>query len=276
MKEHNTHHNNDLEVSENYKEEGPITVETLNVSSHNTTSELHKKHSRKSFTLSTPIAIIIGAVIIAFGLMGYGLITQNGGNSKPKTMFTGRPVDTTDFVDGKENSKVIVIEYSDTECPYCVQVSPTIKKLRTDYADKVAFTFRYFPLTQIHKNAFDESRAMACVGIVGGSKKFFEYHDAFFDYKMSKQTTTLTATGKEDLARTVGVDMTAFKNCMDTKQTEKVVSDSMNDGVTAGVQGTPSTFVLLKTRKGYEVVSMVDGARPYEFFKAVIDEALAR
>jgi hypothetical protein len=44
----------------------------------------------------------------------------------------------------------------------------------------------------------------------------------------------------------------------------------------AGVQGTPATFVLQKTRKGYEVISMIDGARPYEYFKAVIDDALAR
>jgi predicted DsbA family dithiol-disulfide isomerase len=63
---------------------------------------------------------------------------------------------------------------------------------------------------------------------------------------------------------------------MKNDDTEKIVLNSINDGITAGVQGTPSTFVLLKTRKGYETVSMVDGARPYEFFKAVVEEALSR
>ncbi len=70
--------------------------------------------------------------------------------------------------------------------------------------------------------------------------------------------------------------MPAFTTCMKDNQTAQTVNDSVADGVTAGVQGTPSTFVLVKTRKGYEQISMVDGARPVDFFKTVIDEALAR
>ncbi len=74
--------------------------------------------------------------------MGYGAITQGSGTaSTPKAMFTGRAVDATDYVAGKEDSKVIVVEYSDPECPFCVQVSPTIKRLRSEYSDKVAFVF---------------------------------------------------------------------------------------------------------------------------------------
>jgi protein-disulfide isomerase len=278
MNEHKKHEHSDLEVTENYKEEGALTLETLEVASHHATMhEAHTKHTtKKGFTLTTPLAIIIASVIIAGGLMGYGVITQGGNSATPKVAFKGKAVDTSDYVEGKANSKVVVIEYSDPECPFCAQVSPTIKKLRADYGNKVAFVYRHFPLIQIHQHAFDESRAIACAGKIGGTTKFYEYIDALYGYKVSKQSTALPATGKEDFAQTIGLDKNAFATCMKENQTAQTVTDSIADGSTAGVQGTPSTFILVKTRKGYDVVSMVDGARQEDFFKAAIEEALAR
>lgn len=277
MKDHNTHHHEDGEILENYKEEGAITLEALEVASHDAAShETHKKHTRKGFTLTTPMAIIVAAIIIAGGLMGYGVITQGGSNAAPKPLFKGKAIDATDYVEGKTNSKVFVVEYSDPECPFCGQVSATIKQLRTDYVGKVAFVYRHFPLTQIHKNAFDRSRAMACAGKVGGTEKYYAYIDAYYGYETSKQSTEIPKTGLEDFARTVGLDMTAFSSCMKNNETAQLVTDSVTDGAAAGVQGTPSTFILVKTKKGYEQVSMVDGARPIDYFKTVIDEALAR
>lgn len=277
MKDHNTHNHEDGEILENYKEEGAITLEALEVASHDATShEAHKKHTRKGFTLTTPMAIIVAAIIIAGGLMGYGAITQGGGNAVPKPLFKGKAIDATDYVEGKTNSKVFVVEYSDPECPFCGQVSSTIKQLRTDYAGKVAFVYRHFPLTQIHKNAFERSQAISCAGKVGGTEKYYAYIDAYYGYETSKQSTDIPKTGLEDFARTIGLDTTAFSSCMKNNETAQLVTDSITDGAAAGVQGTPSTFILVKTKKGYEQVSMVDGARPIEYFKTVIDEALAR
>lgn len=278
MKDHNNHENKNIEVTEHYKEEGVVTLETLEVAAHDAHTHGHAKHhASKGFVLTTPLAIIIASVIIAGGLMGYGAIMQGGSAGKATlAMFKGKAIDAADYIEGKENSKVIVVEYSDPECPFCVQLSPTIEKIRSDYAGKIAFVYRHFPLTQIHKNAFDESRAIACAGKIGGTTKYYEYIDTLYRYKMSKQTATLPSTGKEDFARAVGLDMSAFGTCMKDNQTAQAITDSTNDGVIAGVQGTPSTFILVKTKKGYEQVTMIDGARQMEFFKAAIDEALAR
>ncbi|MFA5131815.1 MAG: DsbA family protein [Candidatus Paceibacterota bacterium] len=233
----------------------------------------------KKFTLSTPVAILFGAVIVAGGLVAYGFIMQGGTAKVAATMFTGKVVDEADYIGGKINSKVVVVEYSDPECPYCISVYPTIQKIRTDYASKVAFVYRHFPLTSIHPHAFDESKAIQCAGIVGGAQKHFEYIDALFGFKVPKQSQTnsspqLPATGKEDLAKNIGLDVASFTSCMNDPKTSDIINTSMTDGAAAGVQGTPSTFVLVKTRKGYEVVAMVDGARPEAYFKAAIDEAL--
>jgi len=272
MTEHNTNNN---EIVENFKEVGPITVETIEVKKGEEETH-HKKHTRKSFTLTTPMAIILGAIIIAGGLMGYGFITSGNNNVVPKQLFKGKAISSSDFVEGKTNAKVFIVEYSDPQCPYCAQLYGTMKQLRTEYDTKAAFVYRHFPLTQIHKNAFDESRAIACAGQLGGKEKFYAYIDTLYGYESSKQSTDIPATGKEDFARSIGLDMTAFSTCMKDNQTAQLINDSIADGVAAGVQGTPSTFILVKTKKGYEQINMVDGARPIDFFKTAIDEALAR
>lgn len=171
---------------------------------------------------------------------------------------------------------MVIVEYSDPECPYCVTLHPTMKQIRTAYEDRVAFVYRHFPLTQIHFNAFDESKAIACAGTLGGAKTFYEYVDGLYGYKVVNKTTTLPITGKGDIAKNIGLDMKAFNLCLENDETALVVNTAINDGVQAGVQGTPSSFVLLKTRKGYEVVAMIDGARSYEYIQAAIEEALSR
>lgn len=264
------------DVVETYKEEGILTVEALDIATHDAMSKDHKHRSHKRLTLSTPVSVIIGSCIIALSIVAYGFIVRSATPSSPKTMFAGRAVDQADYIEGKSNSDVVVIEYSDPECPFCVQLHPVMKQLRTEYENRIAFVYRYFPLTQIHPHAFDESRAIACAGTIGGEKKFYEYIDVLFDYKTSNGTTQLTKTGKEDFARNIGLESKAFNDCMNNPNIGDMINASLNDGVTAGVQGTPSTFILHKTKKGYEVVSMVDGARPYSYLKAAVDEALSR
>jgi protein-disulfide isomerase len=233
-------------------------------------------HALKALRFTTPVAVIVGSLIIGGSILGYGFIMQSG-SSGNATMFTGKAIDPkTDMIEGNLKSKVTIVEYSDPECPFCVTVYPTMKQLRNDYRDKASFVYRHFPLTQIHPHAFDESKAIACAQSVGGSVKALEYMDALYGYKSAKQTTELVATGKEDLAKNIGLDITTFTACMNNQAVTDAVTASMNDGVAAGVQGTPSSFILVKTRKGYEVVAMIDGARPLTYFKAAIDEALAR
>lgn len=234
------------------------------------------KHNLK---ISTPIAILVGALMLSLSHITYATILASqgtGGGAKQLEMFKGRAIDKTDLATGKANSDVIIVEYSDTECPFCAQVHPTMKKLQEEYASKVAFVYRYFPLTQIHPNAFDEARALYCVGTIAGAQKRRDYINEMFTYKTSKQNMTLPVGGRESLAKNIGIDEKLFTSCMQGPESGTVVTASIQEGVAAGVEGTPATFVLVKNKKGYEVVSLVGGARPYEYFKAVIEEALSK
>jgi len=228
------------------------------------------------FHLSTPVAILLGAILISVSHVAYGALLTGKTQSPTLELFKGRPIDSTDLAVGNTKSDLVVVEYSDTECPFCAQHHPTIKKIQEEYAGKISFVYRYFPLTQIHPNAFDEARAIHCVGNVAGANKKMEYVDEMFAYKTSKQNMVLPKGGQLDLAKNIGIDAKKFNECMAGTEAGDVVNASTQDGIAAGVEGTPATFILRKTRKGYEVVSKVDGARPFQFFKAILDDALAR
>ncbi len=230
----------------------------------------------KNFSIGTPTAIIIASLILGASHLGYGYLQSNPSNHGPVTMFKGKAVSDADFLTGNKKSKVVVVEYSDTECPYCAQLHPSMKQLQEEYGEKVAFAYRYFPLTQIHPNSFEESRAIECVGTLSGSEVRQKYIDTIFDIKYNAKNMTFAKGQKESLAKGLGVDEQALATCMKGQTSSDTVNASIQDGITAGVQGTPATFILLKNKKGYEVIASVDGARPFEFLKAAVEEALAR
>lgn len=232
-------------------------------------------HAMKHFTLSLPASIVIGSIIISAGLVGYGYVT-GGVQKAPTQMFAGSPITEKDFVFGKKDSKVIVIEYSDTECPYCISLHPTIKQIQAAYGDKVAYVYRHFPLTQIHPGAFDEARAISCAGKIAGDEGYYAFMNNLFDYKYENRTTQLQKGKIADVVKKTNLDQKTFDACMASQETAPIVNEHQQDGTIAGVQGTPATFVLLKTRKGLEIVAGIDGAQPQPVFNAAIEEALSR
>ncbi len=244
---------------------------------HYSINDMQKiKHLFSKIKFTTPVAIVFAAVILAASHIGYGFVISNAAPATPTTAFKGRAIDESDLATGNEKAKIFLVEYSDTECPFCAQLYPTIKQIHETYGDKIGFVYRYFPLTQIHPNSFEESRSVYCVGKELGNEKRQQYIDQMFEYKWSKKNMTLPKGQKEQMAMQIGVNAQTYSTCMQSNESKNAIDASIQDGIAAGVQGTPASFILLKTKKGYETISLVDGARPYEFFKTIIDGALAR
>lgn len=234
----------------------------------------HITSTLKNLTLTTPVSILLGACIIAVGLVGYGLVTRTSTPAVATTAFKGRAIDDTDYVEGV-NKKVFFVEYSDTECPYCVSFHAAAKQIRNEYAGKIGFVYRTFPLTSIHPHAQKEAEALMCAGKLGGAKAYNSMMTAMFDYKVENNTPLLPSDGFETLGNQAGVDGKAVAACAASGEMTDKVNASVNDGIAAGVTGTPTSFVLVKGKKGYQVVAGIEGSRPYAFVKQAIDQALA-
>ena len=161
-----------------------------------------------------------------------------------------------DPVTGNLNSKIIVAEFSDFECPYCARGAEVFNKAKKEYSDKVKFVFKQFPLS-FHKNAHLAGQASLCVNEQG---KFFEYHDLLF--KNNK------ALAKKDLIKYAGdlkLDIKKFTKCVESGRMKAQVDADMKQGQSYGISGTPAYIV-----DGELIV----GAVPYEQIKTAIEDAL--
>ncbi len=160
---------------------------------------------------------------------------------------------------GNKNAKVVMIEFSDYACPHCakfeLQILPTIMK---EYGNEVLFVFRDFPL---HGNSLKAAEAADCAGEQG---KFWEYHELLFE-RQNEWYSNLSML--ETYASELGLDMTKFKECLNSEKYKEEVLKDREDGIKAGVTGTPTIFI-----NGI----VIEGAQPYEAFKQVIDEELER
>lgn len=175
-----------------------------------------------------------------------------------------------DHIRGDANAPVKLIEYSDLECPFCKTFHPELQQVMQQYGNKVAWVYRHFPLP-FHQNAQKEAEAAECVGDQGGNDKFWQFVDTVF------QRTTSNGTGFAldklgPLAAELGLDQAKFQQCLDSGKYTKLVQDEAAGGGAAGVQGTPTTFVV--TKDG--TAQVIPGALPVDQVKTTIDAALKK
>ncbi len=158
---------------------------------------------------------------------------------------------------GDDKAPVTIIEFSDYECPYCKNAEETVKQVMKTYGDKVRFVYRHYPL-EFHQNARPAAEAAACAAAQG---KFWEYHDKLWTLS------DLSAAKLKTTAGELGLDQAKFDECFAKKQFTADIDKDMADASSVGVTGTPAFFINGR---------MLSGAQPFEKFKQIIDEELAR
>lgn len=235
--------------------------------------------------LTIPWAIVAAGVIVALAIIytggkkspaELGRVTASGGTSangqrlsQQKLAENVRPVSPTDHILGNPNAPIKIVEYSDIQCPFCRQFHPVMLQIMDSYGKqgKVAWVYRHFPLTAIHPLAMPAALASECVFQQGGNDKFWAYVDKLFADGLTSQTQL------SDTAKALGLDPGAFKTCLDGAKAKAVVDGDIQNGLEAGVSGTPYSIILDKDGK---VLTPLAGAAPYTQIQAIIDAALAK
>lgn len=158
---------------------------------------------------------------------------------------------------GSPEAKLVIMLFSDFECPNSKISAPILRELAELYKDKVKFIFRDFPLSEIHQNAFLAAEAGACANEQG---KFWAMHD-----KMFQNQEKLTLNDLKFYAIQIGLDEKKFNDCLDSRKYQMEVTKDLIDGAAAGVRGTP-TWIIENEK--------VEGVIPFENFKKIIDYIL--
>lgn len=182
------------------------------------------------------------------------------------------PVTDTDHIRGNlKQAELVIVEYSDYECPFCKSFHPTMKQVMDSYGDQVAWVYRQFPLS-IHANAAKESEASECVAELGGNEAFWQFSDALFD-RTTSNGYGFSLDKLAPLAAEFGMPKDKVQSCIDSGKYTKKVEDDLAAGANAGVSGTPTAFVLTKDGK---LSQTIPGALPFTQVKEIIDTALKK
>lgn len=160
---------------------------------------------------------------------------------------------------GPAKAPVTIVEFSDYQCPYCSRAEQTVTEVLKKYGDKIRLVYRDYPLS-FHQNANIAAQASECAKDQG---KFWEMHGAMFanQSKLTQNELVETAGGIS------GIDKEKFKACLDSGKFKDEVQKDFEEGVKAGVTGTPTFFI-----NGIPMV----GARDLASFSDIIDAELER
>jgi len=178
------------------------------------------------------------------------------GPEQDKTIFKVEAGDAPSK--GPKDAPLQVIVFSDFQCPFCKRVEPTLTQLEKEYQGKVRMVWKNYPLP-FHQNAEPAAEAAMAADAQG---KFWPMHDKLFENQ-----TALDRPSLEKYAQDLGLNMSKFKADLDSSKFKSTIESTTKEGSTVGVNGTPAVFI--NGRK-------ISGAYPFDTFKKIADEELAK
>lgn len=248
---------------------------------------------------AVPLAIIIAGGMIAVSLFVVNANKTGTSGTAPTVAEEIRGIQDDDHIRGNPNAKIVLVEYSDPECPFCKVFHETMKQIIEQYGGdgKVAWVYRHFPIPSLHPKAPKESEALECAAEQGGNEMFWKYTDKVYEttdsnnslddgvyntpkdaplgpdgkpyYTQKKPRSDTDAGQLSDMAKSLGLDVTRFEDCLKSgKYAERVTKDT-NEAVAAGGGGTPHSILIVD---GEQIP--LEGAQPIDVVKGLIDSLL--
>jgi protein-disulfide isomerase len=253
---------------------------------------------------------IPGAIILAGFLVATGIYLTNKKDLpvKPDDQVAVKsivvsPITKEDHLLGNPNADISIIEYSDTECPFCKRYHTTIQNVIDTYGKdgKVAWVYRHFPLDSIHPKTRKEAEATECANELGGNTAFWSVINSI--YTNTPANNGLDAAKLPVFAKSAGLDVNKFNTCLASGKYAASVEADFQSGVKIGIRGTPYSIMILKSpvdnnivekinsyalknqlidQQGNPLINVVNsnknitvnGAVPFEYLKAIIDMVL--
>jgi len=158
---------------------------------------------------------------------------------------------------GAAEPLVVIVEWSDFQCPYCGGFATALDELAAAYPDDVRIVFKQFPLP-MHPDAELGARATLAAHAQG---RFWAMHDLLF-----RDRTKMSRDDVVSHAKDLGLDIPKFETALDDGSTGGRVAADKRAGAALGIRGTPSFFVNGRP---------FSGALPPQELRRVIDDERA-
>jgi protein-disulfide isomerase len=145
------------------------------------------------------------------------------------------PVSDKDHIQGPAGAPIELVEYGDYQCPHCGRAYPIIKRIQQELGESLKFTFRNFPLSEAHPQAFE---AAVAAEAAGKQNAYWEMHDLIFENQQ-----LLSELPFVSFAQQLKLDTAQFKQDLADEALSAKVEADFDSGIRSGVNGTPSFFI---------------------------------
>lgn len=216
-----------------------------------------KKYNTIMLKQILKIILVVAVAGAIFSVWKFG--SQPAGPSTPSEPLS---IASGDWVKGGAESKAVLIEYSDFQCPACGVYHSVVKQLTEEFGDTIQFAYRHFPLRQIHKNANLAAQAAEAAGVQG---KFWEMHDMIFENQKEWSEKRNAEETFIEYGKILGLNIEQFKAGIKSKEIKEKIEDNYQSGLSLKIKGTPTFF--LNGEK-------LNNPRTYEEFKKLIEESI--
>lgn len=179
--------------------------------------------------------LALGVVLI--GSFLFVMFANQGGTASDTTA-----IEDGEWARGNLDSQIVLVEYSDFQCPACKSRESILNPLVEEFGDHVKFVYRNFPLRSIHQNAQLSAQAGEAAGIQG---KFWEMHDQLFATQEQWEKLSNGDAKKFfiNLAQQIDLDTETFESDMNSSTVRNEVNDDYDLAVSLGLSGTPTFFL---------------------------------
>ncbi len=230
-------------------------------------------------SLGIPIAIVLAAALIAGAIVFTGMQKGNAptqvGNTGENEQVTAdveiAPVTEKDHIRGNPNAPIMIVEYSDFDCPFCKSFHATMNQLMAEYGKegKVAWVFRQFPLEQLHPNAPKTAAASECVASLGGNDAFWKFADSVYGDRTTNEPANISKL--PEYAEKAGVNKEKYTQCVTAGTFTQKITDDVALALKTGARGTPYSIMIVGDQQG-----VINGAQPYATVKQMVDTMIAQ
>jgi protein-disulfide isomerase len=232
-------------------------------------------HTKKK-KLSTENAVLISGVFISLSILAHGVLARGGAtgsgiaiDKKLVSEILKKDVSHRYFDVASVSEEVVLVEYSDTECPFCKSFHSNIESVIREANGTYAWVYRHFPLS-FHPKAQKQAEAIECVREIKNDEMAFRYMDLM--YAITPSNNKLPDETLLEIADALKISKSKLKSCLESSKYATRVQEQIAEGVQAGVEGTPYTIVKKRVNGELQQSGVINGAQPPEVIQAIIEK----
>jgi protein-disulfide isomerase len=216
------------------------------------------------------VTLLIATVVLQIGILQRESAVQvQPAPEQIRKAPEGATIDISGMpVLGSGHARVVVIEFSDYECPFCRRHATSVfQEIQDEFVatDQIQYAFANNPLA-IHPNALYLASAALCAGDQGG---YWTMHDRLFHEQPRSAPDVLA------LVQDANLDAGVFEECVNDDGVAGRVRGDAEVARGLGLSGTPAFAIgRVDTSGRVAVDTLISGAQPLDVFKGVLERML--